>query len=219
MSRTRLLMFAATVLGSGLLDADDVDVNDLRLKAGFLSDTYKQADATVVSTSPTYSTGIAKNADSNQRLELEWCHIAFGDGGGLVLGLDAALNRARFTDSDHQTTLWSPVADGVVGYALRLTDAIHVEATIFGGIGRSSEEGLGIDSLRHGSTYDEYGGRLAGYGTIAGSYQLGLEVPYRITRSKPTSAYTGADGSSETVTESRRSIGGFACLIVLGMRF
>lgn len=219
MSSTRLLMLGMSVLGQSLLLAEDIDVNDLRLKGGVLSDAYKRADPTIVSTSPTYSTVLATDADSNRRAEFEWCHIAFGDGGGLVLGVDLALNRAHFTDSDHQTTLWSPVVDGVVGYALRLTEQLHIETTIFGGIGRSSDDGLGLSALRHGSTYDEYGARLAGYATIAGTYQIGIEVPYRVTRSKPVSSYTGSDGSHEHVTETRRSIGGFACLLVLGMRF
>ena len=219
MSRSEIMVLALSLGGICLLPAEDIDVNDLRLKAGILSDAYKQAAPTVDSAAPTYTTSLATNADSNGRIELEWCHIAFCDGGGLVLGVDLALNRAHFTNSDHNTTLWSPVADGVMGYALRLGDILHAEATLFGGEGRASEDGLGFNALRHGSAYYEYGGRIALYGTFASAYQVGIEVPYRFTKTSATSSYVGSDGNWETVTDTRRSVGGFACLLVLGTRF
>jgi hypothetical protein len=188
MSRTRLLMFAATVLGSGLLDAEDIDVNDLRLKAGFLSDAYKQADATVVSTSPTYTTSIAKNADSNGRVELEWCHIAFGDGGGLVLGVDA---RAESRPLHRQRSSHHALEPGRRwrGRVCPAPDDMRSMSR------RRSSAALGAAARRDWASTPSGMARLitnmavASRATapIAGSYQLGIEVPYRITRSKPTS--------------------------------
>ncbi len=210
------------VLGAAAAADDanaDVDVNDLRFKFGVLDRTYKEASPTVASSSPTYSTTLAKNADSSRRGELEWCHLAFGAGGGLVLGLDLAYQQTVFADADHRTTISTPLADGVVGYCLRLVDVLHLEATLIGGMGRSSGDGLGLNALRNGAAYYEYGARLALYATLNGSWQLGLELPYRITRSSPTYHYTGSDGSAVTVTETRHAIGGFAALAVLGMRF
>ncbi len=203
----------------GLLSADELEVNDIRLKAGELDTTYKQASPTVMSSSPAYSTTLAKNAESSRRGELEWCHLDFGDGGGLVLGADLAFQQTVFADGDHRTTISTPVADGVAGYCLRVADPVHLEATLFGGMGRSSGDGAGLAALRSGSAYYEYGARLALYATIGGSWQLGVEMPYRITRSSPTYHYTGSDGSAVTVTQTRRSIGGFAGLAVLGVRF
>jgi hypothetical protein len=203
----------------GALAADDLEVNDLRLKVGELDTTYKQAAPTVISSSPTYSTTLAKNADSSRRFELEWCHLAFGAGGGLVLGVDLAYQQTVFSDNDHRTTLSTPVADGVAGYCLRLVDPLHLEATLFGGMGRSSGDGASLSALRSGAAYYEYGARLALYATINGSWQLGVELPYRITRSSPTYHYTGSDGSAVTITETRRTVGGFAGLAVLGVRF
>jgi len=219
MPRSLALTCALSAAALGLLGADDLEVNDLRLKVGELDRTYKEASPTVTSSSPTYSTTLATNADSSRRYELEWCHLVFGDGGGLALGVDLAFQQTRFADSDHRTTLSTPVADGVAGYCLRLVDPLHLEATLFGGMGRSSGDGAGLAALRSGAAYYEYGARLALYATIAGSWQLGVEVPYRITRSSPTYHYTGSDGSAVTVTETRRTIGGFAGLAVLGVRF
>jgi hypothetical protein len=219
MPRSVVLTCTLSAAALGLLGADDLEVNDLRLKGGVLDTTYKAASPTVASSSPAYSTTLAKDADSSRRIELEWCHLAFGDGGGLVLGVDLAFQRAVFADQDHRTTISTPVADGVAGYCLRLADPLHLEATLFGGMGRSSGDGAGLAALRSGAAYYEYGARLALYATIMGSWQLGVEVPYRITRSSPTYHYTGSDGSAVTVTETRRTIGGFACLAVLGIRF
>jgi hypothetical protein len=219
MPRSVVLTCTLSAAVLGLLGADELEVNDIRLKVGELDTTYKEASPTVTSSSPTYSTTLAKNADSSRRGELEWVHLDFGDGGGLVLGVDLAYQQTVFADSDHRTTISTPVADGVAGYCLRLVDPLHLEATLFGGMGRSSGDGIGITALRNGSAYYEYGARLALYATISGSWQLGVELPYRITRSSPTYSYTGGDGSAVTVTETRRSIGGFAGLAVLGVRF
>ena len=173
MPRSVVLTCALSAAALGLLGADDLEVNDIRLKAGILDTTYKEASPTVTSSSPTYSTTLAKNADSSRRLELEWCHLAFGAGGGLALGVDLAFQQTVFADSDHRTTISTPVADGVAGYCLRLADPLHLEATLFGGMGRSSGDGVALAALRSGSDYYEYGARLALYATIAGSWQLG----------------------------------------------
>jgi hypothetical protein len=214
------LALCGLVVSTGArLAADDIDVNDLRVSVGELPTHYKDASPQAANANGPVNFAQAQRAAENRRAELSYRHIAFGDGGGLILGIEVGADKLVFNDSDHSTDYSILQADALVGYALRLGAGWHVEAEAIGGTGRLSAHGLSQRQIRSGDAYFEYGGQLGAFYTMHDGLQFGLELPYLITKVDPTYAYVQANGSVTTVTEYRRSVGGFSWLASIGIRF
>jgi hypothetical protein len=144
-----------------------------------------------------------------------------GDGGGFIIGVAGAVNQARFENPGGTATATTPVIDLMLGYGFAPLPQWHFELTPFAGFGWtyfnvSNNNQTDVKSDEH---YLEYGLRAATYWTFASHWQLGVEVPYLVGRSKPS--YTSTDtGSGDRIAVSDdRKNQGFGVLGSLGLRF
>jgi hypothetical protein len=229
--RAIAIVLAIAVVGSifaaASATAAEATVSDLRLAGGILPNTYKGGSSTTVTnssgtvTSSGGSSPTPRSADSNYRLELSYMAGHLGDAGGFLIGVAGAVNQARFDNGSSTATQTTPVLDLMLGYGFAPIPPWHVEITPFAGFGwtyfdvsNNNQTDVKVDEH-----YLEYGIRAATYWTFASHWQLGLEVPYLVGRSKPeyTSTDTGT-GDRVTVSDNRRNQG-FGVLASVGLRF
>ena len=227
MSRSPIAILALAVIGSNAGAMDDVTICDLRLGGGLLPNTYRGAATTSVTssggtvTTTSASSGSSRDADSNYRGQLQFMTGHLGRAGGFIIGADAAVNQARFKNPGSTTTFTTPVVDLLVGYAIAPIPQWHFELTPFAGFGWTyfNISNNNQTDVRSHEKYVEYGARVATYWTFLNHWQIGIEVPYLMGRSKPK--YTSTDtatGDRMTVSDSRENQG-FGALASVGVRF
>ncbi len=228
-SMTLVKAMASIVLtGSACAFAvDEVNVCDLRLGGGVLPKTYRGGATSTVTnsggtvTSTTSTSPTPRSPDANYRGQLQFMTGHLGSAGGFLIGGDLAVNQARFENSTSTTTFTTPVIDLLIGYGFAPTPSWHFELTPFVGYGWTFfnvSNNNQTDTSSH-ENYIEYGARAATYWTFKSGWQIGVEVPYLIGRSKPE--YTSTDkstGDRLTVSDDRKNQG-FGVLASLGVRF
>jgi hypothetical protein len=169
--------------------AADLDVSDLRLSAGILSTEFKGASSTTVTnnsgavTSNTNSSDSGRNADHNDRAEIQYVGGHLGLGGGFIYGAGIAVNNATWHDGGQDAHVTTPSADLLLGYGYAFTHEWHFEITPFAGVGRAyysvSDNGSNQTS-KDWNKYFEYGIRAGTYVALGGLV-LGVEVPYLVS--------------------------------------
>ncbi len=217
LSRTIFIFTAVSALG-----ASELSFLDLRLGGGILSNNFEGSSSiTVNNGSSNVTTGSdGRDSDRNYRgqLQLVWGNL--GPAGGLILGVGAAVNQARF-DGTPDIDVTTPVVDVLIGYGMAVNPQWHFELTPFAGIGRSyyTVKNQGNSSTSHDwDKYYEYGAKIGTYYTFAErGAQIGLEVPYLVGRFDADFDHSN-NGNTVNVTDSSRSQG-FGVEVTLGYRF
>jgi hypothetical protein len=203
----------------------DMEVEDLRVGGGVLSKVFTGGEAysatdsggTVTTTSVENPNGT--DARRNYRAEVSYIGGRLYTGGGLLGGIDVALNQARFEASGAEVVDNTPVADLQLGYGIAPLPNWHFELMAIGGFGWTYERltGSGITSTHVHTHYLEYGGRIGTYYAIGGRLVLGLEVPYLVGDFHPS--VTTSDSSGDHITASDRLRNrGFGVLAQVGVR-
>ena len=222
----RLIASTAALLSIALssLHAADLDVSDLRLSAGILSNDFKGASSTTVTggsdvTTTSTSSNEGRDSEHNERAELQYVGGHLGYGGGFIYGIGVAVNHATWNDGAQNAHVTTPSADLLLGYGYAFTHQWHAELTPFGGIGRAyysvSDNGTSTTS-NNWNKYFEYGVRLGTYFDLGGLV-LGVEVPYLVGRFDPT--YNSNRGANQVSVSDNRRNQGFGLLVSVGGRF
>ena len=222
----RLIASTAALLSIALssLHAADLDVSDLRLSAGILSNDFKGASSTTVTggsdvTTTSTSSNEGRDSEHNERAELQYVGGHLGYGGGFIYGIGVAVNHATWNDGAQNAHVTTPSADLLLGYGYAFTHQWHAELTPFGGIGRAyysvSDNGTSTTS-NNWNKYFEYGVRLDTYFDLGGLV-LGVEVPYLVGRFDPTYNYNS--GANQVSVSDNRRNQGFGLLVSVGGRF
>ena len=226
MLRLRLLPAVLAIVAVAPLAAADLELSDLRLSGGMLSRDFRGAmKSTITDTGNNISTNShtadGRDADLNNRIQLQYIRGSLGAGGGFVYGIGVAMNRASWDDGGATAHVTTAVADVLLGYGYGLTSNWHVELTPFAGYGRADYR-VTKDNATHASQdatpYIEYGGRLATVVEVVPHLLVGIEVPYLIGRFAPKYRYTNEDQSRVTVSDTRENRG-FGALATIGYRF
>jgi hypothetical protein len=225
MPRFNLTCSLIALAAVSALGAAETTFTDFRFGAGVLSNTYKGSSSTTavngagVSTT-TASSETGRNADNNYRGQFQLVSGALGPVGGLILGAGVAINQAQFDNGAQEADVTTPVVDVLIGYGLAVTPRLHFEFTPFAGAGRAyySVRDQGSSSTsKEWSKYIEYGVKLGAYLTLAGSLQVGIEIPYLVGRFDPEYNHSDAT-NSYSVSDNRRNQG-WGMLLTIGGRF
>jgi hypothetical protein len=218
---TSALMALAAVSAS----AAELDVSDLRLSAGILSDDFKGASTTTVTnnsgtvSSTSTSADSGRDARTNVRAELQYVGGHLGYGGGLIYGAGIAVNNATWSDGAQDAHVTTPTVDVLLGYGYAVTHEWHFEVTPFAGVGRayySVSDNGSSQTDKNWNKYFEYGIRAGTYVALGGLV-LGIEVPYLVGRFNPDYNYNSG-ANQVTVSDNRRNQG-FGLLGSIGGRF
>jgi hypothetical protein len=205
--------------------AADMDVSELRVGAGVLPKHFSGGGGESVSengssvTTTSYADPGSSEARSNYRLEVQYMRGDLGPVGGFLYGLDAAINRARFTVPNAVAAYTTPVLDLQLGYGFAPTSNWDIELTAFGGFGWtyyhiSSSNSSSVSSDGH---YVEYGARLATYVEVTDRCEVGIEIPYLVGAFHPHYSSNNNNGTTVNVSDSERNRG-FAALVQVGFR-
>jgi hypothetical protein len=207
--------------------AEDMDLADLRVSAGLLSNHFTGSSSTTVTdnsgsvVSSTNSGDGGRDADHNYRGTLGVMFGHLGVAGGFLIGADIGANQANFNEGASTGHATTPLADLFLGYGYAPTKFWDIELTVFGGGGRTyysvSQNGNSSTS-KDWEKYVEYGARLGSYWTLPTGLQIGLEVPYLVGRFNPDYTYTDNSHNSVDVTDNRKN-SGFGVQAVVGIRF
>ncbi len=205
--------------------AADMNVDDLRFGAGFLSKTFSGGGGySVTQNGGSVSSSSAGNpassdAHSNYRGEIQYMSGHLGDVGGFLIGVDLAVNQARFTSPNAQARYTTPVADLNLGYGYALTSRWDIELTALGGLGWTMYHisGPNATSTNSSSHYVEYGARIATYFELTTSCEVGVEIPYLVGAFHPSYSSSSNNGTTVHVSDHERNRG-LGILVQIGFR-
>jgi hypothetical protein len=210
------------------LQAEDMNVADLRFTGGILSNTFDGGSSTTVTdsggnvVSNSTSSGSSRDSDTNLRGSVGVMFGHLGPGGGLVFGADFAVNHATFKNSGADAHATTPLVDISLGYGLALAPVWHLELTGFVGAGRtyySVSDNGSTSTSKEWTKYVEFGGKLGSYWTLLPShFQLGVEGLYLDGRFKPDYSTSDSGGNTVSVSDDRKNRG-FGIQAVVGVRF
>ena len=199
----KTLSSSATLLALAALPlaAADMNVADLRLGVGILSNEFKGSSSTTVTdqnngVTTTRSTEDGRNSDDNWRGQLQFISGSLGAGGGLLWGVGVAVNHATWDNGSQDANVTTPTVDVMIGYGYAFTPNWHFEVMPFAGYGRAyysvSDNGSSSTS-KEWDNYMEYGAKIGTYVSLGNSLVLGVEVPYLVGRFDPDYNYKNSD--------------------------
>lgn len=220
-SSITLLTLAALPLVSA-----DLNVSDLRLGGGILSNDFEGESSTTIvdqgnNITTTRDSTDDRNADNNWRGQLQYVGGQLGAGGGLIWGAGIAVNYATWDNGSQNAHVTTPNIDILLGYGYAFTSNWHFELTPFAGYGRAYYS-VTDNGSRHTSNewdnYVEYGAKIGTYVSLGNSLIIGVEVPYLVGRIDPDYNYNDDNNRQVTVTDNRKNQG-FGLLATVGVRF
>lgn len=206
--------------------AADMQVSDLRLSVGILSNDFSGPSSATVSegddevTTSSSSMG-GRNSDRNYRLQFQYVRGNLSTGGGFIWGIGAAVNHATWDNGPVSAHATTPMVNLRLGYGYAFTPNWHFEITPFASYGQTFYSVSDDDSSstqRERDHYVEYGASIGTFFALDGGFVFGLEVPYVVGRFDPDYSYTSEDGNSVSVSNRMRNRG-FGVLATVGYRF